>query len=177
MAILSKAGYEVEDIRYFQPDIKGSHFPVWIVRVSVNGNHVFLCNVHLRPPIGDKHLPTLTSYFTTSFIRKNEVKEALKVKKELALDRFVIIGDFNEGHTSSACEFLHDTDEFTDALRLYCEKESTWIWPLAGSLKLWGAYDHCFYTHCNLKAIGCRVMQEYEHASDHLPVVITLELI
>ena len=93
LAILSK--YPIYEVSYYQPKTEGSFFPGLIFRVEYKKNSfIEILNVHLRPPISKEHRPTISDYFTTSTIRKEEIKElSSQMTKTNAK---IICGDFNE---------------------------------------------------------------------------------
>eukprot|EP01080_Neovahlkampfia_damariscottae_P010389 gene10389-2918_t len=173
LSVLSK--YPIYEVSYYQPKTEGSFFPALIFRAEiVKSLFVEIVNVHLsnqqRPPISKTHRPTIGDYFTTSNIRKEEIKELLTQMTKS--DMKIICGDFNE--SSGAClSFLKDEAKYNDILMEYCDGRNTWFWPLFWGMSLYGAYDHIFYNCSNNKftSIGGTVFEEFKDISDHIPVV------
>lgn len=182
LAILTKEAFPFEVIEHYQPKTKGSFFPALLFKVKLPfGDKCFvdIINVHLRPPITDQHRPSITSYFSTSSIRKEEIQELLTRLSAYnnSSDLRIVAGDFNEGSYGSGFTWLEKKAKFKDAVYELASDTTTWYWPVFYGFSIYGSYDHIFYSTETLKALECTVMTEYKGVSDHLPVVAKIKVL
>eukprot|EP01012_Entosiphon_sulcatum_P059106 TRINITY_DN833_c0_g1_i1.p1 TRINITY_DN833_c0_g1~~TRINITY_DN833_c0_g1_i1.p1 ORF type:complete len:286 (+),score=44.44 TRINITY_DN833_c0_g1_i1:25-858(+) len=172
IALLLRPGVILRDLQLVPPAVEGSFFAPLVAKVQVGETVATVVNLHLRPPLpmgngGLFRFATVADYlWRTPKIRQQEVEHALSsVPQEGAL---VVCGDFNEGCGSGACAWLEKAKGLKDALP---RNAVTWVWPLS-LFTLRGSYDHIWHDS-RLTMHSCRVLDEYLHASDHLPVVAT----
>jgi endonuclease/exonuclease/phosphatase (EEP) superfamily protein YafD len=159
LAFLSR--YEIDDHDYVA-SIEGL-FPAWRVVVHSPVGPLQVLNVHLRPPISDTG-SVVSGYWSTPPVRHSEISQFHGL-----LDPdipAVIAGDFNEGRTGRAVDFLRDRG-YDDTRP--SNGPHTWRWKTSvGTLR--SALDHIVHDRA-LVVVDSRVIRRGR--SDHLPVVAT----
>jgi endonuclease/exonuclease/phosphatase family metal-dependent hydrolase len=140
-------------------------FPALIADVETEIGCVQFLNVHLKPPLTDSGSVSVSAYYDTLDIHRNELSHFLKVVDRNA--PLIIAGDFNENEHREAIRDLLNSG-FNDALFLYDRKSKTWAWKVMPGITLRNRYDHIIYSkhfHCT----GAKVTDV--KASDHMPVL------
>jgi len=191
----------LEEPRQVVCSVPGSLFPCAVVSVThpTTGQTIQVANLHLRPPVAAEFpsaqaqaaaqsthrggiksrlgffMGTLAAHFSTPAIRQAEVQGVWAVINPNL--PFVLGGDFNEDEYGRGLTWLRATGVIRNALRQFQPRVATWRWPTP-VLVLKGRFDHILYAKYLIRCMDARVLPGYwQGASDHLPVVSTLQLL
>ena len=164
MAVFSR--WPVRDVARATPP--AGWFFGWVLLAETPAGEVQLLSVHLKPSLSDTGGVSLSAYFSSSGRRLKEVQflHGLLARGKPTL----VMGDFNEDDGGDAVEWLV-AQGFTDALREFDPKSTTWRWPTL----LWtftDRFDHLLYSP---ELFCCRAAVVKAGASDHFPVTGVFE--
>ena len=164
-AILSKKPFR--DLKYVRPE--GGWFAGWIYEAETDIGPVQILSVHLHPALNEHGSFSVGSYFSTKKTRLNEIKQLLPLlKKDMPT---LVLGDFNEGTSSSAVEWVFDQG-FINALAEFDRKSNTWRWKVS-IITLKKRFDHILYSP-ELRCLNSQVVKA--GGSDHFPVLAIFEM-
>eukprot|EP00759_Apiculatamorpha_spiralis_P025904 PhF_6_TR29160/c0_g1_i2/m.42627 len=170
--------------------VKGSFFDQLVGCVEIDDHaQLRFINVHLRPPLamgddGNGLWANTKAYMVTSpKVHASELKECwdhintLYPAKSGVVSHTVVAGDFNEGARGGAVQLASSSLHLQNALDVCTTTKTTWEWPLAMGMKVWGSYDHIFYDKRTMAVKSCVVGSEYTNVSDHVPVCAEIQLL
>ena len=141
--------------------------PSWRVDAQSPAGPVQLLNIHLRSLFSADTGP-LRSYLSTDADHLTEMKQ-FEQHCDDSLPA-VVLGDFNEGVTGDAVQFL-EQQGFRNLLPAFHPGQPTWRFPAVGG-QLQKTYDHIFVDD-HLQPLNAWV--ETRGQSDHLPVIAHVE--
>ena len=157
--------YGLRDVGYLTK-AGGARFPAWIVRAQTPAGEIQILQVHLRPRVADIG-GRIVGHFTIGWTHRREIKHF-----RAALDPkipTIVAGDFNEGDTGLAIEFL-ERNGFTNALPLFDATSDTWrgsVYRVRIGVRL----DHVLFSQ-HFECTTAGVMQG--GGSDHSAVYASL---
>lgn len=159
----------IEDVQVLEPTAEGSWFPALRVVVRTLKGPLQLMGLHLRPQVSNSG-SVVSGYLFTPSVREAEIRGFTKA---LAPGLPTIVaGDFNESSSGAATTVLHDQG-FVDALAAFQPGADTWRWNTSlGEVS--SGLDRVLIRAKNIQPINAQVMMAGR--SDHLPVVVDLEL-
>ena len=143
-------------------------FPGLIADAETEIGPVQVLNVHLRPPLSETGSATVSAYYQSPDVHREELADFLRAAGPDA--PLIVAGDFNENEKRGAVKGLLDNG-FRDALSLFDKKSKTWRWRVFPGLTLKNRYDHILFSR-HFRCTGARVFDV--RASDHLPVLAVL---
>ena len=166
-----------EETLYPNHVIQGSWFPIQIIKIQLSNEKIVqIVGVHLRPPINEDLSANLFTARNTNTYRLQEIEWTINQMGE-KLENTIFIGDFNQHESAPATRLLIEKYKFTDALEQYVpQSRETHRWRIIYNMWLLKKrLDHIIYSE-HFKCKSCRVIDGYEeNASDHQPVLATLE--
>ncbi len=165
-AILSKR--PITRLEIIHPRVDGSWFDVMVATVDTEQGELQLANVHLRPQLSETGNP-IVGYFTTSSIRRAEMRDILAV-----LDRelpTIVAGDFNES-SGGALGVLGDHG-FENAGDAFGVDQDTWRWKTSVG-EIGSRLDHVVHDD-RVEPLGIEILQAGR--SDHLPIRARITLV
>ncbi|MBK7585200.1 MAG: endonuclease/exonuclease/phosphatase family protein [Myxococcales bacterium] len=163
LAVLSK--FPVSDSGW-HPGPNGWH-PAWHVLVETPTGKLQILNVHLRSKLNGAG-NAVSSYISSSDDHVFEIKQFIEQCSN-GLPTLVV-GDFNEGVSGSAVEYLEDRG-YRNVLPLYHPGQPTWRGNSIAN-QFTETLDHVLFDKA-FEPLNAWV--SYTGGSDHLPVVAHLE--
>jgi endonuclease/exonuclease/phosphatase family metal-dependent hydrolase len=164
MMIMSK--YTIQRHEVIDPE--DGWFPAMLAEIESPFGAVQFLNVHLKPPLSEKGVISVSAYFETKDVHMEELKDILASGDSSR--PIVVMGDFNENEKSKATKWLMERG-FTDVLSVYDSHSETWGWRIAPGIRVEDRYDHILI-NSKLECTGARV--EKVNASDHMPVLAVI---
>jgi len=164
-AVLSK--HPFEERHYFIPE--GGWFHGWVNEVQTSLGPLQVMSLHLHPALNEQGEFSVRAYLATKKTRLKEIQTLYPVLGNTVPT--LVLGDFNEGDTGAAVEWLCSKKGFTNALSEFDRDSYTWRWRTK-LITFQKRFDHILYSK-ELRCLSAKVVQE--GGSDHFPIRAVFE--